>query len=62
MLSYFDGPLAADLVAFPAPTWDFDGWRKAGHGGIRDFEMHMPMMIAGPNIPKETLKNARTST
>lgn len=60
LLSYFDGPLAADLVAFPMPLWDFDGWRKAGHGGIRNCEMLSPMLIAGPGIPHGRLPVART--
>ena len=60
LLSYFDGTLAADLVAFPMPQWDFDGWRKAGHGGIRDFETLSPMLIAGPGIPHGRIPVART--
>ena len=60
LLSYFDGALAADLVAFPAPLWDFDGWRKAGHGGIRACEVLSPMFIAGPGIPHGRIPVART--
>jgi len=59
LLSFFDGRLAADLVVFPSPTWDFDGWRLAGHGGIRGCEMHMPLMLAGPGVPHVELKTAR---
>ncbi len=51
LLSYFDGRLAADIVVFPSPQWDFDGWRRAGHGGIRAAEMFAPMLVAGPGIP-----------
>lgn len=60
LLSYFDGRLAADIVAFPAPQWDFDGWRQAGHGGIRDFEVYAPMMLAGPGVPRGRIAVART--
>jgi hypothetical protein len=59
LLSYFDGRLAADIVVFPAPGWDVDGWRKAGHGGIRDFEMQAPMMLAGPGVPHGRLGAVR---
>ena len=60
LLSYFDGALAADLVIFPGPQWDFDGWRHAGHGGIRAAEMFSPMLIAGPGIPRGRIPVART--
>ena len=60
VLAYFDGRLAADLVAYPRPGCDVDGWWKSGHGGIHDVEMLVPMAIAGPNIPKRTLSAART--
>ncbi len=60
LLSFYDGKLAGDIVGFPIPLWDFDGWRQAGHGGIRDFEVFCPMLIAGPGIPHKSLKSART--
>lgn len=60
LLSYFDGKLAADLVIFPMPSWDFDGWRLAGHGGIRSGEMFSPMLVAGPGIPHGRIPVART--
>ncbi len=60
LLSYFDCPLAADLVVFPAPQWDFDGWRKAGHGGIRAAEVFAPMLLAGPGVPHGQIAVART--
>jgi hypothetical protein len=60
LLSYFDGALAADVVVFPAPGWDFDGWRKAGHGGIRADEVFAPMLLAGPGIPAGRIPVART--
>ncbi|RPI63785.1 MAG: hypothetical protein EHM48_01905 [Planctomycetaceae bacterium] len=60
LLSYYDGRLAADIVVFPAPLWDFDGWRKAGHGGIRSAEVFAPLLIAGPGIPHGRIPVART--
>ncbi len=60
LLSYFDGIKAADIVVFPMPTWDFDGWRKAGHGGIRAAEVFAEMVIAGPGIPHGRIPVART--
>ena len=49
-----------DVVVFSAPQWDFGGSQKAGHGGIRDFEMLSPMLIAGPGIPHGRIAVART--
>ncbi len=59
IMAYFDGRMAADVVAFSPPGWDLDGWWMSGHGGIRDVEMLVPMMITGPGIPKGTVKAAR---
>lgn len=60
LLSFFDGKLGGDIAVFPQPQWDFDGWRKAGHGGIRNFECLSPMLIAGPNIPHGRIPFGRT--
>jgi hypothetical protein len=60
LLSSFDGEMTMDVVVFSAPQWDFDGSLKAGHGGIRDFEMFSPMLIAGPGIPHGRIAVART--
>ncbi|MBI5722944.1 MAG: alkaline phosphatase family protein [Planctomycetes bacterium] len=59
LVAYFDGLLAADVVAFPAPLCDIDGWRKAGHGGIRATEMILPIVIAGPGVPHGSTTTAR---
>ena len=60
LLSYYDAVLAADLVVFPTPQWDFDGWRHAGHGGIRAAEVFAPLLLAGPGIPHGRIPVART--
>ncbi|MDD4889469.1 MAG: alkaline phosphatase family protein [Phycisphaerae bacterium] len=60
ILAHFDGKLAGDVVVFPTPGWDIDGWRKAGHGGIHANEMLAPMVLAGPGVPHNRLGAARS--
>jgi len=57
----FDSPRAGDLVVFAADNWDFDPHIIGGHGGVTPGDMRMPMIFAGPGIPKgTTLNTART--
>jgi hypothetical protein len=60
LVAYFRGRRAGDLVAFAAPGWDFGNVHRAGHGGLRPGDMHVPILIAGPGITKGTLPVART--
>ena len=59
MLTYFDARRAADLVIFAAPGWDLGHQWKAGHGGLRPGEMHFPLILAGPGVPRGRVETAR---
>lgn len=59
IVAYFRSRRAGDLVAFASPSWDFNTVNRAGHGGLRPGDMHIPILIAGPGIPKATLPVAR---
>jgi len=54
IMAYFDAPRAGDLVVFAAHGWDFGGHLRAGHGGVAPGEMFVPLIIAGPGVPRET--------
>lgn len=60
ILAYFRAPRAGDVAVFAAPGWDFRDSNKAGHGGLRPGEMHVPLLIAGPGVPKGRLDAVRT--
>lgn len=60
LVAYFRGRRAGDLIAFASPSWDFNTVNRAGHGGLRPGDMHVPILIAGPGIPKATLPVARS--
>ena len=61
ILAYFRAPRAGDLAVFAAPGWDFTTVNRAGHGGLRPAEMHVPLIVAGPGVGKGTLPAARTT-
>ena len=46
----FDSRRAGDLVIFAADNWDFDSHIIGGHGSVRQVDMRMPMIFAGPEI------------
>jgi arylsulfatase A-like enzyme len=60
ILAYFRAPRAGDIAVFAAPNWDFRNSNRAGHGGIRPEDMHTPLLLAGPGVPKATVRAART--
>ena len=60
LVAYFRARRAGDVVAFAADEWDFGKVNRAGHGGIRPGDMFVPVLIAGPGVPKATLPVART--
>ncbi len=60
ILAYFRSRRAGDIVIFAQPGWDFDTFRRSGHGGIRPDDMQVPMAIAGPGVPHRRLDVART--
>ena len=59
ILTYFDAERVPDLLVFAAPGWDLGHKWKAGHGGLRPAEMHVPLILAGPGVPKGQLPTAR---
>ncbi len=61
IVAYFRSRLAGDLAAFAAPGWDFRDIHRAGHGGLRPGDMHVPLLIAGPGMPSRRLRTARTA-
>ena len=60
LLAYFRARRAGDVVVFAAPGWDFNTVLSAGHGGLNASEMLVPMLLAGPGVPKGTVPFART--
>jgi hypothetical protein len=61
IVAYFRSRLAGDLAVFAAPGWDFTNTHRAGHGGLRPGDLHVPLAIAGPGIRPHTLPVARTT-
>jgi len=60
VLAYFRHERAGDLALFAAPGWDFNNRNRAGHGGIRAVDMHVPILIAGPGVPHGRIDAARS--
>ncbi len=60
ILAYFRAARAADIAVFAAPTWDFKGRDRSGHGGLRAADMHVPLMLAGPGVPHGRIRSAGT--
>ncbi|MFP4054887.1 MAG: alkaline phosphatase family protein [Phycisphaerae bacterium] len=61
LVAYFRAERAGDIVLFAAPGWDFGTRNRAGHGGLRPGDVHVPMAIAGPGVPKgKRIDAART--
>jgi len=60
ILAYFRSRLAADIAIFAAPGWDLNDVNRAGHGGLGREDMLVPVLIAGPGVPRGQLEVART--
>jgi arylsulfatase A-like enzyme len=60
IVAYFRSPLAGDIAVFAAPAWDFNNLHRAGHGGLRPGDVHVPLLLAGPGIPAGRLNAVRT--
>ena len=60
IVAYFRAHRAADLAVFAAPGWDLATTHRAGHGGLRPADMFVPLLLAGPGVPKGRIKAART--
>ena len=60
IVAYFRAHRAADLAVFAAPGWDLSTTHRAGHGGLRPADMFVPLLLAGPGVPKGRIEAART--
>ena len=61
IVELFDSRRAGDLFIFAADNWDFDPDIIGGHGSVRQVDMRMPMIFAGPKIKAGgRLETART--
>jgi len=61
IVAYFRARRAGDIAVFAKPGWDFRTYNRAGHGGLRPEEMHVPLVIAGPGIEPGEISTARTT-
>ena len=61
IVAYFRSHRAGDLAVFAAPGWDFRTVHRAGHGGLRPGEMHVPLLLSGPGISPGRLGAVRTA-
>ncbi|MCK5272069.1 MAG: hypothetical protein KAJ52_05810, partial [Sedimentisphaerales bacterium] len=60
IVELFDSRRAGDLFIFAADNWDFDPGIIGGHGSVRQVDMRIPMIFAGPKIrPGGRLETAR---
>ena len=60
VLAYFRARRAGDIALFAKPGWDFHTRNRAGHGGLRPSDMHVPFLLAGPGVPRQRGEIART--
>ena len=60
IVAYFRAARAGDLAVFAAAGWDFGTVNRAGHGGLRPGDMCVPLLLAGPGVPHERRRAART--
>jgi arylsulfatase A-like enzyme len=51
VVAYFRARRAGDIAVFAAPGYDFGTKNRAGHGGLRPGDMHVPLILAGPGVP-----------
>jgi arylsulfatase A-like enzyme len=60
IVAYFRAARGGDLAVFAAVGWDFGAVNRAGHGGLRPGDMHVPLLLAGPGVPHQRRRAART--
>ncbi|MBI5723970.1 MAG: alkaline phosphatase family protein [Planctomycetes bacterium] len=60
ILAYFRADRRGDIVVFASEGWDFGKSNKAGHGTPRRCDMLVPLLIAGPGVPREAAGPVRT--
>ena len=57
---FFDSPRAPDVYVTPADGYGFTSGKAAGHGSLTRSEMVVPLVFAGPGVPRGHLRAART--
>ncbi len=57
---FFDSPRSPDVYITPAPGYGFKFDRSAGHGSLARRELVVPLVFAGPGVPRGNLEAART--
>ncbi|HTS00995.1 MAG TPA: hypothetical protein VMN04_00595, partial [Thermoanaerobaculia bacterium] len=57
---FFDSPRAPDVYVTPADGFGFTSGKAAGHGSLTRSEMVVPLVFAGPGVPRGHLRAART--
>ncbi len=60
IVAYFRARRAGDLAVFAKPGHDHGRTLRAGHGGLRRGDMHVPLLLAGPGVPVGRGRHART--
>lgn len=56
----FQDGRAGDLFIVPKNSWGFRSVKKATHGSLIEADMHIPLFIAGPGVPRGTFATMRT--
>jgi hypothetical protein len=51
LLAYFRARRAGDLVLFAEDGYDLYNKHDGGHGGLSPGDMHVPLLVAGPDVP-----------
>jgi len=59
LLAYFRARRAGDLVLFAAKGYDLHNKHNGGHGGLSPADMHVPIVLAGPGVPRGRVEAAR---
>jgi hypothetical protein len=62
-------PAPPDLILVPNPGTNFEPTLstalpavQAEHGGLNEFETHVPLLVVGQGVPTQTVKAAVTTT
>lgn len=59
IVAYFRSRRAGDVAIFASPGYDLADHIKSGHGSLRQADMCVPMLLAGPGVPHKTIDVAR---
>ena len=60
LVELFDSPRTGDVMVFAEQGWGFERGNRSGHGSCLARDMHIPMYVAGPDLPAgQTIPHAR---